>query len=255
MALLRPDIPARRCRAHRIGNVQRPPGVYRPAHPDTALTTEVADRLCCASCMDAPVDASILELGARYIRISGCGDFGGRGPAWRCADRSELRARSTQEAQLAIPSPCLHPRRHPQAPPGNPAAGAVAGACSFSSARAVRATLRATATSFGGFPASHEPAPRRHPGIAPMLSGTDSYPAELHLRAVLSRRQPGREVAPRVLHRRAWIAEAGPTPGIRRASSSSAAILSRRFSCSGCRSADRPRAPDRTMPATHPRAS
>ena len=152
----------------------------------------------------------------RYIHVSGCGAFSGprtcmviRGPFGVTYSKYTSATGGPVSMTVCPPyRPCSHPRRPAQASPGNSAAGAIAGTRSFNSAQAVRAILRAAATSFGGFPASHDPAPRRHPDIAPVLSGADPYPAKRHLRAVLSQRQPDREVAPRVFHRRAWIAEA-----------------------------------------------
>ena len=63
----------------------------------TGLTTGIADRLCCTSCMDAPVDASILKsFGASGTRRGG---FASRGR--RYADR--IQVRGTQEVQLVYP--------------------------------------------------------------------------------------------------------------------------------------------------------
>ena len=86
------------------------------------------------------------------------------------------RSRLDDRPLARIPDVILQRRRCRT--PGNSAAGVIAGARSFfiNSAQAVRAILKATATSFGGLSilASHEPASRRHPDMAPVISTLQS---------------------------------------------------------------------------------
>ena len=209
----------------------------------TALTTEIADRLCCTSCMDAPGDASILESSVRQVHSCIVA-------ALQAADddtRTGPKFRGTQEVQLVYPlhdrlpllslRPC--PRRPAQAlTPGNPSVGSRRDRrhpVPSSSAAPMRCAplAMATATSFGGLvaSASHEPVAHRFAhrttDMAPMLCHADPCRASpcrpCCLLLALNRARPRSRA---LSSPGAKAAEAVPTPGMLSLESSSSFVVS-----------------------------